>query len=258
MTKRDVLLTVLVLLTPLRALGDGLLEDRSGDGVITYAGFGDSITYGVGDGAEPGVEDEIPFTDGSLGYLSRLRTLLNIKTVNLGVPGEVFTEEGIFRLPQEVQGSGTDLVGIFEGINDANFQITESRYSRTLQKAINVTAVSGKTPLLLTLPAPCCEHSGLRPISDAYNRQIRRLATVNDLTLVDLERAWRTSCEDPVECELYHLPEGLHPNTKGYDVLAQTVAGSLVGVNVFEADGAQQLADALGIDKNDVVVKPGE
>ena len=32
---------------------ESLLQDLNGDGVVTYLGFGDSITFGVGDGNHP-------------------------------------------------------------------------------------------------------------------------------------------------------------------------------------------------------------
>lgn len=236
---------------------DTLLQDRNGDGEVIFAGFGDSITYGVGDGTSPGqVVDAIPFTDGTLGYVRRVSRLSKLQAVNLGVPGEVFTNEGITRFVKDISASDADIVGIMEGANDAVRRVTEGEYGRALQKALNVARVMQKTPVLFTLPPSCCDHAGARVYTESYNNRIRHLAQVNSVAIADAEKGWFTTCNRIDRCNLYNLPEGLHPNTKGYDVVSQVLLAALYQINIFSSDGAADLASALGISADEIVVKP--
>jgi len=234
-----------------------ILLDNNRDGAITILGFGDSLTYGVGDGTLPGqLVTELNRTDGQAGYLSRLATLLGVPTENGGIPGEFLVEEGEKRFPRVLEQSHADIVAILEGANDAFQGIDSETFTRVVQKLINVSKALGRTPVLLTLPPPCCDHSGLAPFIDEYSRLIREAAVLNEVGYAELDRAWRTSCENKTECELFNLPEGLHPNSKGYDVIAQTVASTALGVDLFTKSGAGELAAALGLAESDIVVKP--
>ena len=233
------------------------LTDRNGDGAVSIICLGDSITYGVGDGTAPGTEvEEIPFTDGTLGYPSRLQTLLQIPVTNAGVPGEIFSEEGIASLPSRLIASSADTVLLMEGANDAVIQVSASEYQRNLQKAVNAVRALGKEIAVFTITPSTADHAGLRPGSARYSDVIRELALVNDYVLVDVERAWETSCLDPASCELFNLPEGLHPNRAGYDVIAQSAAAAVLGIDIFAEGGAADLAAATGIDPALVLVRP--
>jgi lysophospholipase L1-like esterase len=233
------------------------LQDRNGDGVISYMGFGDSITYGVGDGTVPGQQvEEIPFTRGGFGYLKRVRDLAKISTQNEGTPGEVFTAEGIARFASVLEGSNADIVGILGGSNDANFRIADGTYERKLQRAINVAKILNRQVVLITPPPPCCDHESLAPITDSYGQQVKKLALVNSLPVADLVLAWNTTCRNIFLCDLYNLPEGLHPNIKGYDVIGQTILSAIYGIDIFSPDGAKEFGSAFDIPESEVVVKP--
>lgn len=236
---------------------DTVLRDVNGDGTISLLGFGDSITYGVGDGTNPGeLVTELNRTDGHQGYLARLSTFLGVPTENEGLPGEFLVDDGERRLPRVLQSSSADIVSIMEGANDAFQTVDSETYGRAIQKMVNVTKALGKTPILLTLPVPCCDHGGLTLFTTEYSKLVREVAVLNDVSYADIDHAWRTSCENKEECELFNLPEGFHPNTKGYDVMAQTVAATTLGIDVFKDGGADDLASAIGVPKEDIVVKP--
>jgi hypothetical protein len=85
---------------------------------------------------------------------------------------------------------------------------------------------------------------------------VRQRAQLNGLQVTDLELTWDTTCKDPLRCELFNLPEGLHPNTTGYDVMAQAVTATLMGIDLFAPEGAAQLEAALGLQPGAVLVKP--
>jgi len=238
---------------------DFMLEDVNGDGLISYLGFGDSITFGVGDGTEPGDFVVVsPSTDGSAGYIPRLAQLTGLMVDNSGVPGEELTRGGIQRLPNVMLTTSADIVGFFEGANDAVFRVSTTDFRRSLQRAINVMLALNKKPLLMTIPPPCCDRASLAFFTTAYNTIIRDRAYVNDLPVADLERAWFSTCNDINFCDLFNVPEGLHPNSKGYDVIAQTVAASLFGVDIFSLSGAAELESVLGLEEGTIIVVPDE
>lgn len=224
---------------------ESLLVDVNGDTIVSYLGFGDSLTFGIGDEFDAGG-----------GYVARLGVLLGIPVTNKGVPGEEISTTGELRFVRSVQSSVSDIVGLLEGANDAFNEVSSRDVSRAQQKVINVSNVLGRTLILLTLPRPCCEHARLVPFVASYNDSIKELAAINDLRVADIEHAWKTTCADQSECELYNLPAGLHPNGRGYDVIAQTVAASLLGIDIFLPDGPAQLESALGLAPGTVIVKP--
>ena len=225
---------------------ESLLVDSNADGLVTFVGFGDSITFGVG--------DEV-FPRGG-GYVVRLAGLTGISTDNEGVPGEEIVAQGIYRFPEVIQQKAYDVVQLFEGTNDAVHQVATQEVRRATQKAINTARALEKIMVVTTLPAPCCDHASLAPYTTSYNSAIRELALLNEVRIVDIEKAWQTTCTDTSACELYNLPEGLHPNAFGYDVIAQTVAATLLGIDIFAPDGAANLESALGLEPGTVVVKP--
>lgn len=236
---------------------ESLLVDHNGDGVVSILAFGDSITFGVGDGIAPGTEVEVaPLTDGRGGYASRIEELYGISVENRGVPGEEIAVGGVQRIVPTVRSSNADVVVFLEGVNDSIFRLDRGEYSRLLQKVINVTRSLGKQIVLATLQMPCCNRAGREPFVASYSEVVRELGAINGLKVVELDRAWMTTCRNKEECELYNLPEGLHPNTLGYDVMSQTILATLLGIDIFAAEGAALLEGALGVPAGTVIVKP--
>lgn len=240
------------------AAQQSVLVDRNGDGVVSVLAFGDSITYGVGDGVSPGADvEEAPQTEGRGGYPLRIEALYGISVENRGLPGEEIANGGAERFVSAINNSSADVVVILEGVNDSIYRIDQSTYSRFLQKMINVAFASGKLPVVATLQIPCCNHAGREPFVASYSTVVQQLAFINDLRVADLERAWQTTCQNKEECELYNLPEGLHPNTRGYDVMGQTILAALLGIDIFALDGGTQFETALGLPAGTALVKPG-
>lgn len=238
---------------------DSLLADVNGDGQVRILAFGDSITFGVGDRLPPGAFVlSIPFTDVEGGYPERLETLLQLPVDNEGVPGEEVTLGGYLRFPQLLTRSSADTVILLEGLNDAFWRRSPDDVRRSFQRMINVSRALGRQVVLATLPIPCCNRLGSRLFGGVYSGDITSLAQQNGIALADVERAWRSTCSDINSCDLLNLPEGLHPNTRGYDVIAQVFASTLLGVNIFAADGAVLLEQALGLSEGSVIVRPDE
>ena len=236
---------------------DSLLTDINGDGAVSYLAFGDSLTYGLGDGIAPGAEVYgFEGVGASGGYPKRIAALAQIAVSNQGIPGEEINEGGVARFANVIGGSSADLVSVLEGFNDSIGKLETSQYRSDLQKMINVSHYFGKSMLLMTLPTPCCGHAGESLFTNSYSNVVSDLGLLNDLPVVDLRRAWRTTCVNSGECELFNLPEGLHPNTLGYDVIAQTILASLYGIDIFVEGGAAELEGTLGLEPGSVVVKP--
>ena len=244
----DLLILVFIVLFSFQALmaQESILEDINGDGEIILAAFGDSITYGVGDTAYP--------LGG--GYIFRVGLLAGVTTENLGVPGEEIGVGGMSRFPTDISASRADIVVILEGTNDAVHQRSTSDLRLALQRVINVANVLGKKVVVMTYPTPCCDHGSLAPFTTSYSFAVREIAAANEITQVDLERIWNSTCNNKSECELYNLPEGLHPNGTGYDVIAQGLSAGLLGIDILSVDGASQLEGALGLEPGTVLVKP--
>lgn len=236
---------------------DAVLSDKNADGIIRLVAIGDSLTAGLGDGIAVGVD--MPVLQGNEfgeGYPGRLSRLLGIPVENEGIPGELFSTEGIFRFPSELFSSQADGAILFEGLNDSFNRQNPPEYGRLLQRAVNVAQASGRNIVLATLPLPCCNHAGREAFINGYTQEVRNVAAVNDVPIADIARAWETSCQNKAECELFNLPEGLHPNVRGYDVIAQTLAASILGIDIFAEDGALKLAESLAIPVTEIKVKP--
>lgn len=232
-----------------------VLRDVNGDGTVKLLAFGDSITYGVGDAFQPGqnVED-ITESGPKGGYPKRLERYLGVPVANEGIPGEQLTEGGVERFPGKVAGSSFDIALIMEGSNDAPQQISSGQYARSLQRMINVGVADGKEVVVMTVPPPVASHDSIQPFTQSYSHAARDIANVNGVTLVDVERAITDACPVLDRCSFYNLPEGLHPNRKGYDALGQIIAAGLFGIDVTAPGSAAQISSALGLPQSDVVV----
>lgn len=235
---------------------DHVIQDLNMDGVVTVLAFGDSITRGVGDFIKVGeeVSTRLPPPQGEAGYPLRLESVLGISVENKGIPGEFLSDSGIFRFARTVANSAADYVVISEGANDTFLSATSFELRRDMQAMINMAKALGKEPMIVTIPTPCCGHAGSVPFVNSYNLQFRDLADINKVLFADVEEAFDITCTTN-KCFLLNLPEGLHPNVKGYDAMAQTIMAAFLGIDILGPGGNILLAQALGVDPATIVVK---
>jgi lysophospholipase L1-like esterase len=208
----------------------GRAEDVNGDGSIQILTFGDSITYGVGDGERSGdYIEELAGIGKPRGYPLRLSKVAGWQVSNAGIPGEQLLQGGVQRYPDAIVGSDVDVVVVMEGVNDAVQRVEAAEYRAAMQRIINVTRAEGKNMLLVTLPPTTGLRESLAPYTNLYSSIIRDIASLNDVAVADLEKRFQTDCPELSSCALYNIPEGLHPNTSGYDVVAEVIRAGLTG-----------------------------
>ncbi|MCB0333823.1 MAG: SGNH/GDSL hydrolase family protein [Bdellovibrionales bacterium] len=219
----------LLLLSVCSTAGADLLVDNTGDGQVVVLAFGDSITAGVGDGTFPGDYVEIAPSSPMLpGYPGRLTELLGVPVIDSGVPGEVLSDGGVYRFASSVISNEADVVVFLEGTNDAVFQISPSELKTDLHKIANIATVLERSLVFQTIPRTCCNHTGSLLFTTTYSSQIRQVAALHGLPIVDLESEWKKECPLETSCSLLNAPEGLHPNSAGYDFMAELVEDTLL------------------------------
>ena len=212
------------------AQGQSSVGDINGDGKVSVLTFGDSITYGVGDGLSPGsFVEEIPDIGAANGYPARISAAMGLDVANAGLPGERLLTGGIYRLPSLVVGSDVDVVVIMEGANDAINRVESREYRIALQRLINVVLADGRNVVLATLPPPAASRRSLALYTSLYSSIIRELGAINSVAVAEVEQKFVTECPDLDMCSLYNIPEGLHPNTAGYDAIAEVMQVALGG-----------------------------
>jgi len=229
-------------------IASSLLQDNNGDGVVTIAAFGDSITRGEGDFQSPDTRTDEAADPGrrEASYPLRIESYLGVPVTNLGVSGESVIEGGESRFIRTILQVHPDVVIIAEGSNDGRIPAFPGQIYRAFQKMINVAHAIGVTPVISTITPVCCGHAFLQGFLDTYNPQIRLLAAVNGIALADNDHAFRNTC-DIGNCRLITRNEGLHPNIEGYDVMGESEIAALLNINLFAPDGPTLLAQAIGI-----------
>lgn len=218
--------------------------------------FGDSITRGVGDFIAPGQEIEMAFIPTSeAGYPLRLEPLLGVNVQNQGDPGESIHTFGLPRFVSVMQQLRPDIVIVLEGSNDSFAFITPDIFFHNYQVFVNVAKSLGIEIVVSTLVPTCCNHSGIRPFVNSYLEQIRRIAAVNAVPLADIAHAFANTC-NLNECRLLNLPEGLHPNTDGYDIIGEVQLATLLNIDLFAPDGPALLEQAVNLPAGSVKTVP--
>ncbi len=158
--------------------------------------FGDSLTYGVG-------------ADTAQSYPARLAELSKRKVINAGVPGEV-TAEGSLRLAGLLDEHKPDLLILFHGANDLLGQMDAHAAAGNIRKMIRAARERAIPVVLVGVPLPQLPITRSAPLySD--------IAAEFDLPLEDTVLARIVSHPDLT------ADDGLHPNARGYQELAEAV-----------------------------------
>lgn len=222
------------------SFAQGLLGDNNGDGKVVIAAFGDSITRGIGDGIDPDeiVDDASVRTEigSEAGYPLRLEERAGVNITNRGTPGAKITDSILQNFTRYVSRERPDLVIISGGSNDSFQQTLGTVVTYSYQAMINVAKALEVEILIVTTPPTCCNRGANNIYLNDYNQRLRELADLNQVRIADVNQAFLDSCPDIMEelilgnfssCPLLIRNEGLHPNTLGYDLMADVIQGSL-------------------------------
>ena len=158
--------------------------------------FGDSLTFGYG-------ASELE------SYPAQLGRLLDRRVVRSGVPGET-SEEGLARLPHELDRSGPALLLLCLGGNDFLRRQDEARTEANLARMIELARERGVAVVLVGVPRLSLI-SSLRG-AELYTRLAQRYGVPleNDVIADVLS-----------ERELLH--DRIHPNARGYARIAEAI-----------------------------------
>lgn len=185
-----------------------------------YIGFGDSITFGVGD--DPLRTDK--------GYTPRLQTMLqgagaNAVVKNFGIGGED-TQEGLARIDNVLRDNALtgDVLLLMEGTNDISRGYTIESIRFNLNEMAKRAEARGMTVIhATTIPRlPNAKFDPQNITNTELNQNIRDMAGFRERKLADpyevfsatpnlFTSYYYTGADDPVG----------HPNAAGYDLLAQ-------------------------------------
>ncbi len=238
-------------------LSNSLITDHDGDGSIEIDAFGDSITRGSGDTIPVGeLNAEFPATNGKYGYPYRMETYLGLAVDNRGVSGEVISRAGLERFVSSMANATPDIIFIEGGANDANEGVSATEFTAALQTMINVAHLKDVQVVLHTTPPTCCDHGNLSSIVDGLMNVMRTLGSINGLPVADTNQAFKNICGDSEECYLLNLPEGLHPNITGYDIMGEVATATALKIDLLAPEGAAELEKALNLPPGSVKTKP--
>jgi lysophospholipase L1-like esterase len=178
-----------------------------------YTGFGDSITY---------AENQ--------GYIPRLEPMLAQKygsaiIWNEGYGGET-TPEGLARIDEAIASHASRYLFLMEGTNDVIFvEISMDTAAFNLENMSLKCLGSGVFPLIATIIPRTdwrWDDPYYRDRIYELNSRIRRLADTLKIPLVDQFGAFYYYSPSDGGWRSLILPDGVHPNPKGFDLMAAT------------------------------------
>ncbi|HXO19133.1 MAG TPA: GDSL-type esterase/lipase family protein [Thermoanaerobaculia bacterium] len=191
-----------------------------------YIAFGDSITFGVGD--DPNRAES--------GYPPRLQALLAFRGVsatvsNQGLPGED-TAGGLSRLDR-VLAAGGDVLLLMEGTNDVNEKVSVETTAFNLEAMAEKAAASGLSTVHLTVipRMPDANTDGSNRLTAELAGRVRGLAWANGRKLADTFEVFFHETPNVFHLDYLGGTDKLHPNSAGYDLMAQIVDDALAGID---------------------------
>jgi acyl-CoA thioesterase I len=190
-------LFVLALLAAIAACGERpKLERLPGDAVVLA--FGDSLTFGSG-----AAESE--------SYPAQLEQLIGRRVVRAGVPGEV-TAQALARLPEALDEHAPRLLLLCIGGNDFLRRLGNRQAEDNVRAMVRLAKSRGVDVLLIGTPEP-----GFMVSPPAFYAAIAR--------------EFRLPYEESVITEVLKdaslKSDQIHPNARGYRVIAERLAAAL-------------------------------
>jgi acyl-CoA thioesterase-1 len=197
---RSLLFALLLLATLIAACGgESAGLPRLGDGDVVLA-FGDSLTYGVGAAEKQA-------------YPAVLQALIGKRVINAGVPGET-TGEGLQRLPQALDQYQPKILLLCLGGNDLLRRFRAAETAANLRSMVALARARGVAVVLIGVPEP--KLFGGPP--EFYENIAGEFALPYEDEIMD------TVLKTPSL-----KADAIHPNAKGYRIIADALAVLLRG-----------------------------
>lgn len=172
------------------------LERLSNDAVILA--FGDSLTFGTG-----ASEDE--------SYPAQLESLIGRRVVRAGVPGEI-TSQALARLPAALDEHSPQLLLLCIGGNDFLRRTGNAQAEQNVRAMVKLAKSRGVDVMLIGAPEP-----GLTVTPPAFYAGIaQEFRLLYEAGVIGEVLRDATLKSDPI-----------HPNARGYRVIAERVAAVL-------------------------------
>lgn len=192
------LLLALVLAVGAAACGDAQKKIGRLPADAVVLAFGDSLTFGTG-------------ASEAESYPAQLEKLIGLRVVRAGVPGEV-TAQALERLPGELDEHAPRLLLLCIGGNDFLRRLGHPQAEANVREMVKLARGRGVEVMLIATPEP-----GLRVVPPAFYG--------------DIAREHGLLFEDAVIGEVLTTAslksDTVHPNGRGYRVIAERVAERL-------------------------------
>lgn len=133
---------------------------------------------------------------------------------------------GVKNLEANVLAQKPDAVFIEFSVNDAvgRFEISPEESRRNIEEMIDrIKAANPDTDIILQVMNPVIDrppgHAGHRPRLEEYQEIYRQVGRERGLLVIDHMPAWTKLLESDEKTFRAYVPDGLHPQTKGYSVI---------------------------------------
>jgi lysophospholipase L1-like esterase len=190
-------LLILALVLAAAACGQRPKLERLPANAVVLA-FGDSLTFGTG-------------ADEAESYPAQLQTLIGRRVVGAGVPGEV-TAQALERLPAALDEHAPRLLLLCIGGNDFLRRLGNAKAERNVRAMVQLAKGRGVAVLLIATPEP-----GLLPSPPAFYAAVAK----------DLGVPYEDGVIAEVLKDASLKSDPIHPNARGYRVIAERLAERL-------------------------------
>ena len=173
----------------------------------TILAFGDSLTYGTG-------------TSRDKTYPAILEILTRRKVINAGVPGEI-SKAGLLRLPNLINKYHPKLVIICHGANDILHKLDINQTQDNIQQMITLAKQNNIQVILIAVP----EFDLFLNASPIY-----QILAENNQLVIDKNSLSNIIGDNQLKSDY------IHPNTKGYQLLAENISLLLKQAGAITSD----------------------